>query len=233
LNKGKFMASSNTLLSTALLCAAMGVGGAAAAADEFSATERALFMSPHLAKLKPPTTLRYSYRKSGSLEEGFDDQVQLTLRAQGNGSCCIVATQFLSGARSLNLPEVEVAQGNPVILYFLERDIREMQRLTRGQANYFRKRIRMAASLQTVVKDVRLQVGGREVAGREITLTPYTDDPLRVRFEKLANKEYVFTLSDAVPGGVVAMRSQVAAAGAQAPALLVEELWAEGASPRP
>jgi hypothetical protein len=221
------------LICTALLWVALGMASPQASAEEFSPTERALFMTPHLAKIKPPTTLRYRYRKSGSLEEGFEDEVLLTLRAQANGACCVVSTQFLAGTRNLSLPEVEAAQGNPVILYFLERDIREMQRLTKGQANYFRKRIRMAASLQSVVKDVRLQVGGREVAGREITLTPYTDDPLRARFENLANKEYVFTLSDAVPGGVVALRTRVAGASAQAPPLMVEELWAEGAAPKP
>jgi hypothetical protein len=216
-----------------LLATVLAVACPVVAAEDFSATERALFMTPHLSKLKPPTTLRYRYRKSGSLEEGFEDQVLLTVRAQGNGACCVATTQFLSGSRSLSLPEVEAAQGNPVILYFLERDIREMQRLTKGQANYFRKRIRMAASLQSTVKAVSLQVGGREVAGREITLTPYLDDPLRARFENLANKEYVFTLSDAVPGGVVAMRTRVVGAGTQAPPLMVEEMWAEGAAPRP
>ena len=33
-------------------------------------------------------------------------------------------------------------------------------------------------------------------------VTTFLDDPLRVRFEKLAGKQYVFTLSDAVPGGI-------------------------------
>jgi hypothetical protein len=234
LKKDAQMAKPISFVSAVLLVMVMAMTSASPAlAEDFSPTERALFMTPHLSKLKPPTTLRYRYRKTGSLEEGIEDQVQLTLRAQANGTCCVATTQFLTGAKNLSLPEVEAAQGNPVILYFLERDIREMQRLTKGQANYFRKRIRMAASLQSTVKDVSLQWAGREVAGREITLTPYLDDPLRVRFEKLANKEYVFTLSDAVPGGLVAMRTRVAGASAQAPPLLVEELWAEGAAPRP
>jgi hypothetical protein len=216
-----------------LLLVALSFAHTAAAAEDFSPTERALFMTPHLSKIKPPSTLRYRYRKSGSLEEGFDDQVVMTLRAQNNGTCCVVTSQFLTGTRNLSLPDIEGAQGNPAILYFLERDIREMQRMTKGQANYFRKRIRMAASLQSTVKDVSLQLSGREVAGREITLTPYLDDPLRARFEKLANKEYVFTLSDAVPGGVFAIRTRVAGASSQASPLLIEEMWAEGAAPRP
>jgi hypothetical protein len=208
---------------------------ASPAAEDFSPAERALFMADHLSQLKLPATLRYRYRKSGSLEPGFDDQVVLTVRVQKSGACCAAGTQFLSGERRMSLPEVEgdSARGNPIILHFLERDIREMQRLTKGQANYFRKRIRMAASMPMPLREVTLRVRGKEVAGREISLTPYLDDPLRARFENLANKEYVFTLSDAVPGGVVAMRTRVAGATAQAPPLILEEMLAEDAELRP
>jgi hypothetical protein len=203
----------------------------AGAADDFSVAERALFMDDQISRLQPPLTLRYAFRKTGSLEEGFEDQVSLALTSRPDGGCCTASTEFLSGARRIALPEIESAQGNPVILHFLERDIREMQRLTKGQQNYFRKRIRMAAYQGAVVRPVTLQYRGRSVAGRQIELAPYLDDPLRARFERLANKRYVFTLSDAVPGGVYAIRSHIADASAGAPALIVEELLAEGGAP--
>jgi hypothetical protein len=203
----------------------------AGAAEDFSVAERALFMDNQLARLKPPLTLRYAFRKTGSLEESFEDRVSLALTPQADGGCCAASTEFLSGTRRLALPDLESAQGNPVILYFLEHDIREMQRLTKGQQNYFRKRIRMAAYQGAVVRPVALQFRGRSVAGQQIELAPYLDDPLRARFEKLANKRYVFTLSDAVPGGVYAIRSHIAGASADTPALIVEELLAEGVEP--
>lgn len=95
------------------------------AADEFSPAERALFMTDHLAALRPPATLQYTFRKSGSLEAGFEDRVAVTLQAQTGADCCTASTEFLGGPRRVKLPEIESAQGNPVILYFLERDIRE------------------------------------------------------------------------------------------------------------
>lgn len=202
-----------------------------AAAEDISPAEKALFVTNHLATLKPPTTLRYSFRKSGSLEAGFEDKVSISLRAQPDGGCCTAATEFLDGPRRLALPEVESAQGNPVILFFLERDIREMQRLTKGQANYFRKRIRMAVYQGATMSEVSVSYRGRSVAARQITVAPYVDDPLRARFEALAEKRYVFTLSDQVPGGVVSIRSQVDGASAQP--LLVEEMALEGAARQP
>ncbi|HEY6353864.1 MAG TPA: hypothetical protein VIY30_05195 [Burkholderiaceae bacterium] len=202
-----------------------------AAADDVSPAEKALFVTNHLATLKPPTTLRYSLRKSGTLEPGFEDKVSISLRAQPDGRCCSAAAEFLSGSRRLSLPEVESAEGNPVILYFLERDIREMQRLTKGQPNYFRKRIRMAVYQGATMNETSVGYLGRSVAARQITVAPYVDDPLRPRFETLAEKRYVFTLSDQVPGGVVSIRSQVEGTGASP--LLVEEMTLEGATRQP
>ena len=133
-----------------------------------------------------------------------------------------------SAARASSaLPEVEEAEGNPVILYFLERDIREMQRLTKGQPNYFRKRIRMAIYQGAPIREVSLPYRGKTVAAREISIAPYLDDPTRARFEKLANKQYVFMLSDAVPGGVYAIaHAHRRRVRRRAAPLLVEEMVA-------
>lgn len=196
---------------------------------EFSAAERALFMGDQLGALRPPTTLNYQFRKSGSLEPGFDDSVKLHLKALPGGRCCAVTGEFFSGARRLPMPDPEDARGNPVIMYFLERDVREMQRLTKGQSNHFRKRIRMAIFDSATLRDVAVPFRGKSVAGREIVITPYLTDPNRARFESLATKRYVFTLSDAVPGGVYAMRTQVDAAGADAGPVVLEELLITGA----
>jgi hypothetical protein len=216
------------LRATAVATALLALTAPAHAAEDFSSAERALFMTNHLASTQPPATLRYSFSKGGSMEEGFDDQVAVKLRARGDGKCCTAAAEFLSGTRKLALPEVDEAQGNPAVLYFLERDIREMSRLTKGQQNYFRKRIRMAVYQGAQIQDVSVSYRGKTVAAREITITPYLDDPLRARFEKLAGKKYVFTLSEAVPGGLYAIRSRIDGETAAAAPLIVEEMLIDG-----
>lgn len=215
------------------LLAATWLAMPAGAADDFSPAERALFMTNQLANLKPPVTLNYRFSKSGSLEAGFDDKVAIKLRVPDGGACCASSAEFLSGPRRLALPDVESAEGNPAILYFLERDIREMSRLTKGQANYFRKRIRMAVYQGAQIVDVTLPYQGRQVAGRQITIAPYVDDPLKARFEKLAGKQYVFTLSEAVPGGVFAIRTRIDGGGAGGPPVLLEEMVLDGAAGEP
>ena len=206
-----------------LACAIASPWVLAAAAEDYSRAERAIFMSKHLANVQPPATLQYRYVKSGSMEPGFEDRVTLKLTARADRSCCTANADFLSGTRKLALPEVESAEGNPVLLYFLERDIREMSRLTKGQSNYFRKRIRMAIYQAAEIQELTLPYRGKDVAARRFTVAPYLDDPLRDRFAKLAGKRYTFTLSDAVPGGVVAVATQVDAEGG-APPLWIEEM---------
>ena len=62
-------------------------------------------------------------------------------------------------------------------------------------------------------------------------IAPYADDPNRGRFEQYADKQYVFWLSDEVPGGVFGIASRMNAADAGAEPLIVEELYLEGATP--
>ena len=209
------------------------VGDKAADKQDFSQAERLLFMTPHLKGLRPPSTLRYALHKSGSLEAGFDDTVAVALTAGPNGACCNSSAEFMTGARRLPLPDVDGADGNPVVMYFLEHDIREMQRLTKGSQNHFRKRIRMAIYAGAQVSAVKLPFKGRQIAGTLVAFSPYLDDPNRARFEKLARKEYRFYLSESVPGGVYAIRTQIADASpgatAATPPLITEELLADGA----
>lgn len=217
---------------TASLCALLLSAPAShAEADkrDFSAAERLLFMTPQLQHLKPPTQLRYSYAKTGSLEPAFADSVTVDLSATDDGRCCAAKGAFLSGARTLPMPELPTAEGNPVLLYFLEHDVREMKRLARGSENHFRKRIRMAIYQGAEVRDVALTYQGRAIRGQEIVFSPFLDDPNRPKYERFARKDYRFTLSDAVPGGVYGIRTSIPGESAGAQPLLAEELLIDGA----
>ncbi len=222
------------LLATLLLAAGLGAAQppahAAEGAKDFSAAERLLFMSNQLRSVQPPATLRYSFRKSGTLEPGFDDKVTLALKAVAGQPCCAAHVEFLGAERSAPMPDQPAAEGNPVLLAFLEREVREMQRLTKGSQNHFRKRLRMAIYEAATVRDLPLRYRGQTVAGKEVAISPYLDDPNRPRYDKLARKEYRFLLSDAVPGGLFAIRTQIPGADGSAP-LLAEELLLDGAEP--
>jgi hypothetical protein len=185
-------------------CVLCGFNALSAAQTPMSAAEQAVFAQAHLRALKPPTTLHYRYeqRVSARPEESFTDHVTLQLRAATAGACCAVQGEFLSGERRLMLPEVDDAAANPVTMFFLEREVRELQRITRGQAAHFRRRIRLALAEAAAPQPVVIRHAGREIVGQEIVITPYLNDPMRNRFEAWAQRRYRFVLVSEVPGQV-------------------------------
>jgi hypothetical protein len=217
-----------------LLCAALIASGQSAYADQsISPAENQLFQSNHLGSLPDSAVLSYAYARVGSLEAPREDSVRVTISPANPGAGRQVRVDYLSGTQRFELPPMGAVNGNPVILFFLERDVREMQRLTGGQAAYFRKRVRMALADAAEILPVTFEFAGHTVSGEQITVHPYRDDPLRKRFQRLAEKAYIFTLSDQVPGGIYRMETVVEAADARAdtPPLISETLTLLGAQP--
>jgi hypothetical protein len=183
----------------------------AADPSQFSLAEERLFVDDHLRDLPGPTTLEYIYAKRGSLEGPVDDTARVIVGPPTGGRGQSVKVEYLTETRKLELSDIDAANANPVILFFLEREVREMHRLTSGSINYYRKRIRMALAEGGQVEAVTLRIGPRRIAATEIRIAPYRDDPARSRYEKFAEKTYTFTLSDEVPGKVVELRSELSA----------------------
>ncbi len=199
---------------------------------DFSQAEVQLLMTDQLSKLKLPTALNYRFTRRGTLEPAFEDSVSVQVKRKAAGGCCEADAKFLNGERKVTLPAIDDAQGNPVTLYFLEHDIREMKRITKGSTTYFRKRVRMAIYSGASIEPVQFTYRDKPVAGKQIVVEPYRDDPNRARFENMVRKQYVFTLSDAVPGVVAAIRTIVPTANAAEP-LMADEMILEGVQPPP
>lgn len=186
-----------------------------------SEAEKQLFENHHLKNVPVPATLRYRFAKSGTLEPGYEDDATVTLE-RGN----LAKINYLTGKNNFKVPDIPEAKGNPVILSYLEREIAEMKRLTGGSTNYYRKRIRLSLVDEATVKPVTVKYGGKEVKASEIRISPYVNDPARPRYEKFAEKYYIFTMSDQIPGGVYQMKGVLQekdAGNGQKPGILLEE----------
>ena len=198
----------------------------AVAVDQpYSEAEKSLFLTNHMKNVPAPSTLRYSFEKAGALEQGFKDDAVVTLTPGSTAGNSVAKVNYLTGAHNYKVPAVPQAEGNPIILSYLERELQEMKRLTGGSSNYYRKRIRLALVDEATVKPVKVKYAGTEINAREIRISPYVHDPARSRYEKFADKYYVFTVSDQIPGGVYQMRGVLPAqaAGNDKPGPLLEE----------
>lgn len=197
------------------------------AADAAStAAEALLFETDHLAGVSAPSVLEYRFTWTG--KSAFSDRVLLNVGAAPEHS---VEPDYLSGDHHVDFPSVEQARGNPLLLYFLESDLREMQRQTGGQADYFRRLIRRALSAPDLaVESIQVTADGHPVAARRVIVAPFRGDPSAPkRYPALKDKTYEFVLSPAVPGQVVSLATSVAGDdGAMQQAQLV---WSRVAPP--
>jgi hypothetical protein len=212
-------------------------GGPVQAGDALSQAEELLFVRAHLSNTASPGVLRYRYASAGSLAPAVEDEVSVRLEPGERDTARKVHVDYLSGQRALALPDIDSAAANPVILFFLERDVREMQRLTGGQASYFRKRVRLALADAAQVRAVTIEHEGKAMPAWEISVRPFDDDPMKSRFAAYADKRYAFTLCEGVPGMVVELRATMAdrraapADGSARPALMDEAVRFVAAQP--
>lgn len=196
-----------------------------------SEAERLVFLHPHLGETRQPRTLRYRYEEETEGRARTSDRALLTLAPGAGGRCCDAHGDYLSGALAVNLPDIPDARGNPLLLYFLEGEVRRLQRTTGGQAAHFRRRIRQSLADAANVEDGTVTWRGQAVAAKTVRVAPFLTDPFRVRFAEQAATEYAFVFSDAVPGGVYRMGATVPATSAGAAPRTRRTLTLEEANP--
>lgn len=182
--------------------------GAARAA--MSPAQLALFETPHLASLRPPLRLDYNFRREETGKEPVSDAIRLAVRASAGGDGFDVSPEFLTGPRALHYPPALNFRGNPLLLFALDRDTRELGAATGGTPNWFRNRFRRALAEAAEVRPAEVEHDGRRVAASVIALRPYDGEPRAGRYR---HRLYAFTLSEAVPGWVQAIRTELPASG--------------------
>jgi hypothetical protein len=221
-----------SLLMLALLAASAGSHGAEPERDlrPLSPAQVALFETDHLKMIEGTKRLEYRFtREASDAPAGIADRVALDLRPRNDGSKDIFAN-FLSGERHKNFPPLIGFRGNPLVMYFLERDVEEMRRQTGGTAVYFRNRIRNAFVDQAQLRAVEVEQDGRTLSATEITLHPFRHDARLGAYPWLQDKRYRFVLSDAVPGSLYELRSEVPGEAGQ-PARVKETIVFAGEQP--
>lgn len=177
-----------------------------------SAAEDLLWMGDQLKSIDKPTKLKYEFNKTGSFEEGFKDSVEFNItdiRSDGMKSATV---NFFTGQRNLPVPPYESINGNVLLAIFLQGDILEMKRFTEIGSRFFQQKIKYALATSAKMTDVEIDFNGAKVPGKQVTITPYADDPkaeTNERFLKFKDKTYTFTVSDQIPGFLYSIHTVV------------------------
>lgn len=187
-------------LAAATMTAAAPTAHAAAEDRPLSPAQSALFDSNHLKNVPRPETIDYAFRREEPSAAPVEDRIKIEIREIRDDGKKNVWTDFLSADRHINFEPAMGFNGNPLLMFVLERDIAEMHRLTGGSTTYFRNRIRDAFADRATVSPITIAVDGHDQPATEIAVQPFLDDPMIERFKEFREKSYDFILSDAVPG---------------------------------
>ncbi len=166
---------------------------------EMSSANIALFIDEHLKNITEPSRIYYKFSKESTREDNFIGNVVLNIVKVDDDNTKHITFRYLKGRNKVRFPPQIGAKGNPVFMLFFERDARDMQRLTGGNALFFRSRIRHTIAA-TDIKDVELDFQGSKFEGKQISFQPFLETKLKNRVSRYKTKKFVLTMSENIPG---------------------------------
>tara|TARA_B100000963_G_scaffold349477_1_gene358595 strand:+ start:595 stop:1422 length:828 start_codon:yes stop_codon:yes gene_type:complete len=175
---------------------------------EMSSANIALFIDEHLKTITEPSRIYYKFSKESTREDNFVGNVVLNIVKVENDNTKHITFRYLKGRNKVRFPPQIGARGNPVFMLFFERDARDMQRLTGGNALFFRSRIRHTIAA-TDIKDVELKFQGNKFVGKQISFQPFLETKLKNRVSRYKTKKFVLTMSEDIPGYIFKIETYI------------------------
>ncbi|OUR65949.1 hypothetical protein A9Q79_00625 [Methylophaga sp. 42_25_T18] len=175
----------------------------------FSEINNELFDKAHLKNISIPGVLHYEYKKESFIDGAREDTIDMTITNVRNTGRKDTSFEFFTGAHNRPYQDRDNQQGNGVFVLYLEFDIRELDRLTGGDWAYFQRKIRWALAKGAVKKEIEFEHQGQLVKGIQYIIQPFFNDPKKERYSLYANKYYIFTMSEEIPGEIYQIRTIV------------------------
>ncbi|NOQ80902.1 MAG: hypothetical protein GQ548_00070 [Methylophaga sp.] len=175
----------------------------------FSDVNNALFDKAHLKNIKQEGILHYVYKKDHFSDGAREDTIDIIITNLRNTGRKDTHFEFFTDEHKRPYLDRDNQQGNGVFVFFLEFDVREMDRLTGGDWRYFQRKIRWALAKGATKKEIEIDYEGEKVKGVQYIIQPFINDPKNSRYTLYANKYYIFTMSEDIPGEIYQVRTIV------------------------
>jgi hypothetical protein len=175
----------------------------------FSEINNELFDKAHLKNVTQPGVLHYEYKKESFIDGAREDTIDMTVTNIRNTGRKDTSFEFFTGTYNRPYQDRNNQQGNGVFVLYLEFDIHELDRLTGGEWAYFQRKIRWALARGASKKEVDIEFQGKQVKGIQYIIQPFANDPKKERYSLYANKYYIFTMSEDIPGEIYQIRTIV------------------------
>ena len=175
---------------------------------EMSSANISLFVDEHLETISVPSRIYYKFEKESTREDNFVGNVVLNIVKVNDDKTKHITFRYLKGRNKVRFPPQIGAKGNPVFMLFFERDTRDMQRLTGGNALFFRNRIRHSIAATEVV-DTKINFKGKDLPAKQMIFQPFSKTKLKNRVSRYKTKEFKVTLSKEIPGYIYQIETYI------------------------
>jgi len=208
-NLKRYLVVQKLVSSLLTACVLLVFAVSAHAVTGFSEINNELFDKAHMKNVLVPGVLHYEYKKESFIDGAREDTIDMTVTNIRNTGRRDTSFKFFTGPHNRPYQDRNNQQGNGVFVLFLEFDIHELDRLTGGEWAYFQRKIRWALAKGADKKEVDIDYQGKQVKAIQYTIQPFVNDPKKERYNLYANKYYIFTMSEEIPGEVYQVRTIV------------------------
>lgn len=185
---------------------AMGLVSVCVAGPVPTSTE-VLFDAPHLSKVDAGSTLSYHLEQTVSdpklLGQPIKDDIDVAVARVSDDGKRDVKVKVFNGEYSRPEQAIAGLTGNPLLVIFLDRAVRNYSMISGGKTSYLKNRFKIELQKNAKVEAKKVAYNGGEVDGYEISVTPFVRDPARHKMRGYEGSEYKFVVSQDVPGHFV------------------------------
>ncbi len=191
-------------LSLVLSLCAMAAASPATSFDQLSEAQALIYDTSHLANTRKGQVLEYRYTRTDATVTEAQDSATLLIKETGEGDRRDVEVEFLTGEQHMPLPPFTGYRGNPMIIAMLEHIAQGIGAETGGGVLYFRNRIRDALANESLsIESAKAVYNDTTVNTDILRFKPFTEDTYLKGNPVFRDAEFVISLSDAVPAGLL------------------------------
>ncbi len=170
-----------------------------------------IFDTENLDNVKSGMTLAFTHIRETHNPEilpALERNIEVAVegKVEGKESRSVIVS-FKEGERNVTLSPFSDGGGNPMLVFFLESLAKAVAKSTGGSPFYIKNRIVETFQRGTEVSPIEIVHDGKPVEASRILYAPFAKEKVKDRLQNFANMEMVFTLSEAVPGGIVEIRA--------------------------
>lgn len=194
-----------------------------AAEGDLPGASDVLFNLPHFSTVKAGKDLTYQLEQKFSdeklLGKPLKDTITVSVKKVADDGKRDLDVAVFTGDYARPLQSVPGLTGNPLLVIFLDRAVKNYAMLAGGKTSYLKNRLKVELAKHSKVERTKVSYNGKEVDGYRVSVVPFELDPNRHKMRGYHGSSYSFVVSDAVPGYFAEMTSVLESPKEHAPRL--------------